>query len=265
MTSLMASDVTKTHVEIFVIIFLMMSRQSINTSYIDATIAGKPVTISEASIRSDLLFDDANGIDSLNNQAIFDNIKLLGFFKEDTPLFDLMLVQQTEDEGEASERSSDSQPIPSPHPKGSWGDSIKAQAKKLKKGVKPLITHHKAWMQTRLARKTSLKKKGVHNEYVSKQGRKSVISFYGKTPFLRIKKSSFDDLDDIINPKDRRQKRGLMRRMNMLLNLKAEEEKIRSAKEEPTKAALTNEYVISSGRINADMILPEELQNEERE
>ncbi|GKD29672.1 hypothetical protein Tco_1240450, partial [Tanacetum coccineum] len=34
-----------------------------------------------------------------------------------TPLFDSMLVQQTEDEGEASERPSDSQPIPSPpHP-----------------------------------------------------------------------------------------------------------------------------------------------------
>ncbi|GKF55221.1 hypothetical protein Tco_0165561 [Tanacetum coccineum] len=28
-----------------------------NISYIDATVAGKPVTISEASIRSDLLFD----------------------------------------------------------------------------------------------------------------------------------------------------------------------------------------------------------------
>ncbi|GKC60242.1 hypothetical protein Tco_1087840, partial [Tanacetum coccineum] len=25
--------------------------------------------------------------------------------------------------------------------------SLKAQAKKLKKGVKPLITHHKAWMK----------------------------------------------------------------------------------------------------------------------
>ncbi|GKB98365.1 putative ribonuclease H-like domain-containing protein [Tanacetum coccineum] len=50
------------------------SRTVNNTSYIDATVAGKPVTISEASIRSDLLFDDADGIDSLNNQAIFDNI-----------------------------------------------------------------------------------------------------------------------------------------------------------------------------------------------
>ncbi|GJT12857.1 putative ribonuclease H-like domain-containing protein [Tanacetum coccineum] len=37
-----------------------------------------PVSISEASIRSDLLFDDADGIDSLPNQAIFDAIQLMG-------------------------------------------------------------------------------------------------------------------------------------------------------------------------------------------
>ncbi|GJR12337.1 putative ribonuclease H-like domain-containing protein [Tanacetum coccineum] len=36
------------------------------------------MSISEASIRSDLLFDDANGIDSLPNQAIFDAIQLMG-------------------------------------------------------------------------------------------------------------------------------------------------------------------------------------------
>ncbi|GJX86358.1 hypothetical protein Tco_0337132, partial [Tanacetum coccineum] len=36
-----------------------------NVRYITAKFAGKPVSISEASIRSDLLFDDANGIDSL--------------------------------------------------------------------------------------------------------------------------------------------------------------------------------------------------------
>ncbi|GJS56825.1 hypothetical protein Tco_0651609 [Tanacetum coccineum] len=78
------------------------------------TVAGKPVTILEASIRSDLLFDDADGIDSLTNQAIFDNIQLMG---KVTPLFDSILVQQTEDEGDASERPSDSPPIPSPpHP-----------------------------------------------------------------------------------------------------------------------------------------------------
>ncbi|GJT53127.1 hypothetical protein Tco_0988181 [Tanacetum coccineum] len=125
------------------------SRTVINTSYIDATVAGKPLTISEASIRIDLLFDDADGIDSLNNQTIFDTIQLMGnqlkhvhvpldhfpvptltkkvltfmakkgknFLGKVTPLFDSMLVQQTEDEGDASERPSDSLPIPShPHP-----------------------------------------------------------------------------------------------------------------------------------------------------
>ncbi|GKA48891.1 retrovirus-related pol polyprotein from transposon TNT 1-94 [Tanacetum coccineum] len=48
--------------------------------------------------------------------------------------------------------------------------ALKAQVKKLKKGVKPLLTHHKSWMKsvalkTRLARKTSLKKKGVQKGY----------------------------------------------------------------------------------------------------
>ncbi|GJV82496.1 hypothetical protein Tco_1522394 [Tanacetum coccineum] len=217
------------------------SRTVNNTSYIDATVAGKPVTISEASIRSDLLFDDADGIDSLNNQAIFDTIQLMGNQLKDVPvLLDHFpvptlteKVQQIEDEGDASERPSDSPPIPSPPhpsedqpqiqpdlshipsptthipnsiPEGSGGNhgaqakeikALKAQVKKLKKGVKPLITHHKSWMKTRLARKTSLKKKGVHKEYVSKQRRKFVKSFKGE-PFAH-KDPAFDDLDDIVD------------------------------------------------------------------
>ncbi|GJV90881.1 hypothetical protein Tco_1538694 [Tanacetum coccineum] len=52
----------------------------INTvRYITAKVASKPVSISEASIRSDLLFNDADGIDSLPNQAIFDAIQLMGY------------------------------------------------------------------------------------------------------------------------------------------------------------------------------------------
>ncbi|GKA21532.1 hypothetical protein Tco_0701521 [Tanacetum coccineum] len=49
-----------------------------NVSYIITTVAGKPVSISEASIRSDLQFNDAAGIDVLPNQAIFDTIQLMG-------------------------------------------------------------------------------------------------------------------------------------------------------------------------------------------
>ncbi|GKD12480.1 hypothetical protein Tco_1196887 [Tanacetum coccineum] len=72
-----------------------------NVRYITATVAGKPVSISEASIRSDLQFNDAVGIDGKN---IYGNV---------TPLFPSMLAQPTEDEGAVSERPSETQPTPS--------------------------------------------------------------------------------------------------------------------------------------------------------
>ncbi|GJT41820.1 putative ribonuclease H-like domain-containing protein [Tanacetum coccineum] len=64
----------------FVEQFWMSAKSKIinNVRYITAKVAGKPVNISEASIRSDLLFYDADGIDSLHNQAIFDVIQLMG-------------------------------------------------------------------------------------------------------------------------------------------------------------------------------------------
>ncbi|GJZ97710.1 hypothetical protein Tco_0670163 [Tanacetum coccineum] len=65
----------------FVEQFWMPAKSKIinNVRYITAKVAGKLVTISEASIRSDLLFNDADGIDSLPNQAIFDAIELMGY------------------------------------------------------------------------------------------------------------------------------------------------------------------------------------------
>ncbi|GJV03363.1 ribonuclease H-like domain-containing protein, partial [Tanacetum coccineum] len=65
-----------------------------------AKVAGKVVSISEASIRTDLIFDDADGIDSLPNQAIFDAIQRMGYEGDLT------------DEGASSERLSDEQPSP---------------------------------------------------------------------------------------------------------------------------------------------------------
>ncbi|GJY28342.1 hypothetical protein Tco_0404109 [Tanacetum coccineum] len=66
--------------------FWMSAKSKIinNVRYIMSSKAGNkrgggPVSISEASIRSDLLFDDADGIDSLPNQAIFDAIQLMGY------------------------------------------------------------------------------------------------------------------------------------------------------------------------------------------
>ncbi|GJW11388.1 putative ribonuclease H-like domain-containing protein [Tanacetum coccineum] len=61
------------------LIFLREAPFIMLSLYITAKVAGKPVSISEASIRSDLLFDDADGIDSLPNQAIFDAIQLMGY------------------------------------------------------------------------------------------------------------------------------------------------------------------------------------------
>ncbi|GJY65171.1 hypothetical protein Tco_0466631 [Tanacetum coccineum] len=65
----------------FVEQFWMSAKSKIinNVRFITAKVAGKPVSVSEASIRSDLLFDDADGIDSLPNQAIFDAIQLMGY------------------------------------------------------------------------------------------------------------------------------------------------------------------------------------------
>ncbi|GJV95541.1 hypothetical protein Tco_1547118 [Tanacetum coccineum] len=92
----------------FVEQFWMSAKSKIinNVRCITAKVAGKPVNILEASIRSDLLFDDADGIDSLHNQAIlFDDIRLMGHEGDLT------------DEGETSERQSEPQLTPSlPHP-----------------------------------------------------------------------------------------------------------------------------------------------------
>ncbi|GKB89510.1 putative ribonuclease H-like domain-containing protein [Tanacetum coccineum] len=53
-----------------------------NVRHITAKIDGKSVSISKASIRSNLLFDDADGINSLPNQAIFDAIQLMGLARK---------------------------------------------------------------------------------------------------------------------------------------------------------------------------------------
>ncbi|GJW45005.1 hypothetical protein Tco_0073804 [Tanacetum coccineum] len=62
-----------------------------NVRYITATVAGKPVLISEALIRSDLQFNDAAGIDVLPNPAIFDTIQLMGFIIFSKLIFDGMM------------------------------------------------------------------------------------------------------------------------------------------------------------------------------
>ncbi|GJY07548.1 hypothetical protein Tco_0374602, partial [Tanacetum coccineum] len=50
-----------------------------NVRHITAKVAGKVVSISEASIRTYLMFEDADGIDTLPNQSIFNDIQLMGY------------------------------------------------------------------------------------------------------------------------------------------------------------------------------------------
>ncbi|GJR94419.1 hypothetical protein Tco_0266593 [Tanacetum coccineum] len=57
-----------------------------NVSQINAKVAGRPITIIEASIRRDLLFNDADEIICLLNQAIFDNLSLMGYKGDITKL-----------------------------------------------------------------------------------------------------------------------------------------------------------------------------------
>ncbi|GJR44124.1 hypothetical protein Tco_1312227 [Tanacetum coccineum] len=188
------------------------SRTVNNTSYIDATVAGKPVTISEASIRSDLLFNDADGIDSLTNQAIFDNIQLMGRRKGDSSERHLkhpnprsLQPYPSEDQSEPQPnpflRPSSSNPILNSILEGSGGNhgDLKAQIKQRKKKAKHVILHHNAWiksvsMKKRLARKKSLKTKLMQKESVSKQGRKPT-----KSKPTVYKDPGFDDLDDAMD------------------------------------------------------------------
>ncbi|GKE40386.1 hypothetical protein Tco_1463791 [Tanacetum coccineum] len=99
--------------------------------YALTVIAGKPVSISKASIRSDLQFNDAAGIDVLSNQAKFDTIQLMGMkvqFQKDhlkpqpTPSSSHPSEDPIEPEPDPSLRPSSSNPILDSIPEGSGGN-----------------------------------------------------------------------------------------------------------------------------------------------
>ncbi|GJT68004.1 ribonuclease H-like domain-containing protein [Tanacetum coccineum] len=158
-----------------------------NVRHITAKVAGKSVSISEVSIRSDLLFNDADGIDTLPNQAIFDAIQQMGIrcyirrpFEAlptpspaptsevpHEPQTDSSPAQTTSGENLGGHSSSDKSLS------GNEGDmtlqsvydlclslcaqvsdqakeiqDLKAQITKLKKQAKPVIKHHKAYLKS---------------------------------------------------------------------------------------------------------------------
>ncbi|GKB31296.1 hypothetical protein Tco_0870697 [Tanacetum coccineum] len=61
--------------------------QTINdVKQIHATVDGKTVVISESSVRSDLHFNDEDGITYLTNDAIFENLALMGYESDSNKL-----------------------------------------------------------------------------------------------------------------------------------------------------------------------------------
>ncbi|GJS47817.1 hypothetical protein Tco_0597938 [Tanacetum coccineum] len=90
---------------------------------IHAIVDGKAMVISESSVRSDLLFNDEDGIACLTNDEIFENLALMGYehlstkltFQKGkfTPLFDSMLVQNQAPKGEGSTTPLEPQPTSS--------------------------------------------------------------------------------------------------------------------------------------------------------
>ncbi|GJS87958.1 retrovirus-related pol polyprotein from transposon TNT 1-94 [Tanacetum coccineum] len=95
------------------------SSQTVNDEkQIHATVDSKAVVVTEASIRSSLLLNDADGTACLTNEAIFQNLALMGkglkFSGRITPLFPNMLASAKVEEGVGSEQPTEPQPTPSP-------------------------------------------------------------------------------------------------------------------------------------------------------
>ncbi|GJX62333.1 hypothetical protein Tco_0295233 [Tanacetum coccineum] len=143
-----------------------LKRSFIHSMHITAKVAGKSVSISEASIRSDLLFDDADVRNPLEAQLTHPKTFITYYQTIPDSIPETVLV----DLGSHS-------PAYLVSDQAKEIQDLKAQITKLKKQAKPVIKHHKAWLKSvslkqRFPRKSFSKKHRVHKESVSKQGRK---------------------------------------------------------------------------------------------
>ncbi|GKB74445.1 hypothetical protein Tco_0935857 [Tanacetum coccineum] len=172
-----------------------------DVSYIKAKVAGKTVSISEASIRRDLLFNDVDGTDC-HVTPLFPNMLAQAVVAEDEVPRDSLegtdgskkdQVQSSNDRhhlgGNTSERAKgglnlqvlhntctllSQQVLDLQKAKDAQAVEIlklKTRIKRLEKKCKPIISHHKAWLRSvsKLPRMKKLGKK----ESISKQGRKN--------------------------------------------------------------------------------------------
>ncbi|GJW76329.1 putative ribonuclease H-like domain-containing protein [Tanacetum coccineum] len=172
----------------------------------------RSVSISEASIRSDLLFDDADGIDSLPNQAIFDAIQLMGRPSEAQPTPSPAPTSEVPHEPQSDssqcstlvrvpslEQQNDRHPkgpsptttIPDSIPETSGGNlggfryqangiqHLKARSQKLKKHAKPVIKHQRSWMKSVLI-DAKIPKQELLNENIGVQMENNVAQDEGE-------------------------------------------------------------------------------------
>nr|GEW95136.1 hypothetical protein [Tanacetum cinerariifolium] len=147
------------------------SSQIINDEkQIHAIVDIKAVVVTEASIRSSLLFNDADGTACLTNEAIFQNLALIGGHTSDraggavnleellsicTNLSNRVLALETVKDAQAAEII-----------------ALKARIKKLEKKCKPSISHHRAWLKS--VQRLSMKKRfGKKESELVSEGRLS--------------------------------------------------------------------------------------------
>ncbi|GJV63162.1 hypothetical protein Tco_1473990 [Tanacetum coccineum] len=133
-----------------------------------ATVDSKAVVVTEASIRSSLLFNDAD--DDHTSSRAEGSMNLDELIVLCTNLLNRVL---------ALESIKDAQAVAILQ--------LKSKIKKLEKKYKPIISHHRAWLKS--VHKLSLKKRLGKKEFVSKQGRKTT------KPGPTLDDSTFDDLD----------------------------------------------------------------------
>ncbi|GJR03215.1 hypothetical protein Tco_0526199 [Tanacetum coccineum] len=242
-----------------------------NQMYITAKVAGKPVSISEASIRSDLLLMMPMEIDSLPYSAIYDAIQRW--------VYEGDLTVQTRDQWESEG-----------YIQRQGNKTLKAQIKKLKKKAKPVITHHRAWMKSvslkqrlqknpleeTIKEKGSLKLKRLRDCERPRHFTRSLLTL---KPLLKIdpkdkgkKKIEEEDKSETESegiPEAEKKFKQLARDEEMARKLQEDwetkEERKRLAEEEATKTALSDEYDFIQARIEADRLLALRLQDEERE
>ncbi|GJX01412.1 putative ribonuclease H-like domain-containing protein [Tanacetum coccineum] len=101
---------------------------------IHAIVDGKAVVISESSVRSDLLFNDEDGIACLTNDKKFENLALMGYEQLSTKL---TFQKAPEGEGEGSAIP----PEPQPTPSTSQPNVSEPQTKPLQTETPPIVSH----------------------------------------------------------------------------------------------------------------------------